>query len=494
VAAAAHWVPLAVVAVYVVALFVVTWWAKRLTARGGGGIIGYLLAGRNLPAGVGAALLAGLAVGGASTIGVAERAYQVGLSAGWYNAAWAFGAVVMGLAAARRFRRMEITTLPELFERCYGTAARVIGVMGQLVIQVVITSLQYVAGGAILSSLMPGVFSFRAGMAVTAVVFVGITLIGGFWAAGLTNVINVIVIYLGVVLGALLTVRRLGGVSELVAALPDGHPGFDLGAVGGGLILAWFIVMLTTVHGTQAVIQVGFAARDERSAARTYLLGGLIIAPVGFISALLGIAAAAQHPGIVPAEALPKAVLGLPPLAAGIILAGLWAADVSTASALLLGSATLVSTDVVKRFFVPDLSPKRDVLLSRVTVLALSVATFLLALTVSGILEMLLVGLTLTTAYTLIVVMTMFAPSLCRRSSATWTLLTTMLALVAWLLAPASWRVFPHPIYFTWLVSLATFFLVAVADTRPLGSSIPQGPLGSDSGSAEAVPASNRTP
>jgi SSS family solute:Na+ symporter len=103
------------------------------------------------------------------------------------------------------------------------------------------------------------------------------------------------------------------------------------------------------------------------------------------------------------------------------------------------------------------------VLLSRVTLLALSL---LLALTVSGILEMLLVGLTLTTAYTLIVVITMFAPSLCRRSSPTWTLL----ALVAWLLAPASWRIFPHPIYFTWLVSQATFFLVAVADRRRLES------------------------
>ena len=461
-----HWLPVAIVALYVVALFAMTWWARRLTARGGGGVVGYLLAGRNLPAGVGAALLAGLAVGGASTIGVAERAYQVGISAGWYNAAWAFGAVVMGLAAARRYRRMEITTLPELFERHYGTAARVIGVAGQLVIQVVITSLQYVAGGAILSSLMPGIFSFRGGMAVTAVVFVGITLVGGFWAAGLTNVVNVIVIYLGVVLGALLTVGKLGGIGELAAALPAGHPGFDLWAVGGGLIAAWFIVMLTTVHSTQAVIQVGFAAKDERSAARTYLLGGLIIAPIGFISALLGMAAAVQYPGIVPAEALPKVVLGLPPLAAGIILAGLWAADVSTASALLLGSATLVSTDVVKRFFAPELSQAKEMLVSRVTVLTLSVVTFLLALTVTGILKMLLAGLTLTTAYTLIVLMTMFAPRLCRRSSATWTLVTTMLALIAWLLAPASWRILPHPIYFTWLVSLLTFFLVALIDRR----------------------------
>ena len=223
-----HLVPLAVVVVYLIALFAATWWARRLTARGGGGMVGYLLAGRGLPTVVVASLLAGLAVGGASTIGVAERAYTVGFSAGWYNAAWAAGAAVLGVFAIRRYRRWELTTLPELFERHYGVGGRVLGVFGQLVLQVVITSLQYVAGGAILSSLLPEVFTLQTGMAVSAAVFVGITLIGGFWAAGLTNVINVIVIYIGILLGAVLTLGRLGGIEELAAQMPTGHPGFDL--------------------------------------------------------------------------------------------------------------------------------------------------------------------------------------------------------------------------------------------------------------------------
>ena len=461
-----HWTPIAIVSVYVVVLFGVTWWARRLTTRGGGGIVGYLLAGRGLPAGVCAALLAGLAVGGASTIGVAERAYTDGFSAGWYNAAWAVGAVVMGLWCARRYRRFEVTTLPELFERHYGTGARVIGVVGQLIIQVVITSLQYVAGGAILSSLMPGVFTFQTGMAVTAVVFVGITLIGGFWAAGLTNVINVSVIYVGIILGAVLTMGELGGIESFVVSIPDSHPGFDLFAVGPGIILAWFIVMITQVHSTQSVIQIGFAAKDEKAASRGYLYGALLILPVGFISAIIGIAAAGLHPGIVPAEALPKVVLGFSPLCAGLILAGLWAADVSTASALLMGSAALVSSDVVKRFIAPDLSPKADQVLCRITVAVLSVVTFGLALTITGILKALLVGLTLTTAYSLVTVMTLFAPSLCRRSSATWTLLATTAALAFWLIAPADWRFVPHPIYLTWIASLVTFFAVTVLDPR----------------------------
>ena len=462
----AHRIPLIVIIVYLIALFGVTWWARRLTARGGGGMVGYLLAGRGLPTVVVASLLAGLAVGGASTIGVAERAYATGISAGWYNAAWAAGAAVMGLYAARRYRRWEITTLPELFERHYGVGGRVLGVLGQLVIQIVITSLQYVAGGAILSSLLPEIFDFRTGMAVTAAVFVGITLIGGFWAAGLTNVVNVIVIYAGVCLGAVLTVRELGGLGELAAQLPEGHPGFDLTGVGMGLIVAWFIVMITTTHSTQSVIQVGFAAKDEQTAGRGYLLGAAIIAPVGFISALLGMSAVVLHPGIVPAEALPRVVLGLNPLAAGIILAGLWAADVSTASGLLLGSATLVSNDLVKRFWAPGLSAAKDQLVCRVTVLVLSGVTFLLALTVTGILKMLLVALTLTTSYTLVVLMTMLWPGACRRGSAVWTLGMTKLALVVWLVMPESWRVVPHPVYFLWVVSMVVFFGVALVDRR----------------------------
>ena len=39
---------------------------------------------------------------------------------------------------------------------------------------------------------------------------------------------------------------------------------------------------------------------------------------------------------------------------------------------------------------------------------------------------------------------------------------------LAWLLAPAEWRLLPHPIYLTWTVSLVTFFLVALLDRRPI--------------------------
>jgi SSS family solute:Na+ symporter len=461
-------IPLAIVVFYILLLFVITWATRRLSR---GGMIAYLLAGRGLPFWVVAPLLTGLAIGGASTIGVAERAYVSGLAAGWYNAAWAAGAILVGLIAARRYRQMEVTTIPELFERFYNISGRVVGVIGQLLLQIVITSLQYVAGGAILSSLLPDVFSFQSGMLVTALVFVGITLIGGFWAAGLTNIINVVFIYAGVFLGAILAIGKVGGLNELVQQLPVDHPGFDLGAIGWSLVFAWFLVMCTMAFSVQSVVQISFAAKDSVSAKKGFLLGGLIILPVGFVSALIGLAATVLHPGIVPTEALPRTVLSLSPIVAGLVLAGLWAADVSTASALLVGSATLVVGDLIKRFWIPDLKERGERIVSRISVFILSLFTYLLAVSVRGILETLLLGLTLTTAYTLVTLMTLFWPRACRKSHATWTLLTAMGSLVVWLIFPPVSSFFqklslPHPIFFCWIVSLLTFFLVAVLDKR----------------------------
>ncbi|UCE24518.1 MAG: sodium:solute symporter family protein [Candidatus Zixiibacteriota bacterium] len=465
-----NWIPLSIVCVYVILLYLLTWLTRRLSM---GGMIAYLLAGRSLPFWVIAPLLTGLAIGGASTIGVAERAYSVGISAGWYNAAWAAGALLVGLFAAHRYRQLEITTLPELFEKHYNVSGRVIGAVGQILLQLIITSLQYVAGGAILSSLLPDIFTFQMGMLVTAIVFVGITLIGGFWAAGLTNIINVILIYAGVALGAVMAVTKVGGFGKIVSRLPVEHPGFDIGAIGWGLVIAWFVVMCTTVFSVQSIVQISFGARDSGSARKGFLLGAVLIFPVGFISAIIGVAAAILHPDIIATEALPRTVLSLSPVVAGIILAGLWAADVSTASALLVGSATLVVGDLIKRFVAPDLSEKRERVVSRVSVLVLSVFTYAMAVSISGILKTLLIGLTLTTAYTLITLMTLFWPRLCRRGHATWTLIMSMVALAAWLIFPQIKTVFqgwnlPHPIFFCWFVCVATFAVVLIFDRRKI--------------------------
>ena len=156
---------------YIALLFGISLWVKH---KADSGSTAFLLAGRKLNTILVAVNVTGLAVGAASTVGVAQRAFSVGLAAGWYNGAWSIGALVMGLLAAGKLRSMKVSTIPEFFEFYYDTKGRAIAAIGLVIIMCVITALQYMAGGAILSSLLPEIFSFHGGMIMSAVVFIGI--------------------------------------------------------------------------------------------------------------------------------------------------------------------------------------------------------------------------------------------------------------------------------------------------------------------------------
>src|SRR5512139_2257900 len=213
-------IQLIVVIAYLVMLFATAVWAARLVRRGREG---FLLASRNLPAPLIACTLTGLAIGGASTIGVAENAFRgQGLGAGWYCIAWSVSALIIAFVSSVQFRRLNLVTVPELFRLYFDRAGYTACILVQVLIQLTITSLQYVAGGAILSELLPEVFpDLRSGMIFSAIVFIALTFFGGLWSASLSNVLNVVLIYGGMSLAAWLSVESLGGFAGLSARLPQ---------------------------------------------------------------------------------------------------------------------------------------------------------------------------------------------------------------------------------------------------------------------------------
>src|SRR6056297_1577284 len=454
---------LIIVIIYIITLFAISAYANKLTKKGDSE--SFILAGRKLSAPIVAVTVTGLAIGGASTIGVAENAYNSGLAAGWYNVAWGIGAICVGLLTAKKYRSLNVSTVPELFEKYYGSNARALMVFSQIIVMVVIASLQYLAGGAILASLLPDIFTIQSGMIVSAVVFVGITFIGGMWSAGLSNILNVSLIYLGIILASISSISSLGGFQEMSLSLPSEIPYFHLiDGLGLGIIVAWVVVMFTQTQSLQAVVQISFSAKDGTNAKRGFIIGGLLMLPIGFLSAIMGKAA---YPDISATLALPKIIMSLNPLLAGVTLAALWAADVSTACNLLLGTSTLFSQDIFKRYIKPDIDENTFSLVTKLTVVVIGVLTFILASSVVGILKTLLVALSLTTAFTLTMLFTIFKPSMCRKSSASATIIAGIITLIAWQMIPAA-RIFSHPIYMEWIVCTIVFFGVMILDKRKI--------------------------
>lgn len=457
-------IQLIIVVLYIVALFAISAYAKKLTKKGNAE--SFILAGRQLTAPLVAVTVTGLAIGGASTIGVAENAYKHGLAAGWYNVAWGIGAICVGLISAKKYRSLNVTTMPELFERYYGSSARILTVISQIVVMVVIASLQYLAGGAILASLLPDIFTMQSGMIMSAVVFVSITFIGGMWSAGLSNILNVTLIYFGIIMASIVSVKSLGGMEAITMTLPTEIPYMSLvDGLGWGVIMAWIVVMFTQSQSLQAVVQISFSAKDGGHAKKGFIIGGLLMLPIGFLSAIMGIAAKSAFPDINATMALPQMIMSLNPLLSGITLAALWAADVSTACNLLLGTSTLFSQDIYKKYINPKVDDAKFALVTKLTVIVIGILTFFLSLTVVGILKTLTIALSLMTAFTLVFFFTIYKPSMCRKSSATNTIIAGIAVLVLWQLVPAT-HVVPHSVYLEWIVCPIVFLLTPLFDKR----------------------------
>ena len=464
-------VSLVILILYIVALFAISWYAKK---RSEGNNENFALAGRRLSAPLICVTIIGLAVGGASTIGVSEHAFRVGLSAGWYTIAWALGAIVMGLFMAKKYREQNITTITELIERHHTKGAVILGVFCQIVIQLVIISLQYIAGGSILHAILPDIFDFHTGMIVSAITFIGITFIGGMWSASLSNVLNIILIYVGILAATIIQFKKIGSMDHLAAALPANVPWFSfIDGVGPVTITSWVVTLITVNLSLQSILQISLGAKDAATAKKGFVWGGILMLPVGVLAAFLGLVAKAMYPDAQAALALPQVIVGLQPVLAGVTLAALWAADVSTACTILLGAATLFSNDIYKRFINPTVAENKFVIINRLSVFAVGLITLWFAFNAAGIVKTMIAGLSMTCGLTCVFFFTMFAPGLCRRSSAFWTTLVSLIGIALWFV-PGSPLAGIKPlfanevIYFEWPICIITFLLVAMLDKNKI--------------------------
>ncbi|MPM44619.1 hypothetical protein SDC9_91298 [bioreactor metagenome] len=211
----------------------------------------------------------------------------------------------------------------------------------------------------------------------------------------------------------------------------------------------------------QSIIQISLGAKDAATARKGFVWGGILMVPVGFMSALLGICAKAAYPTANAALALPQVIVGLQPILAGLTLAALWAADVSTACNLLLSAGTLFSKDIYKRYINPACDESKQLSVMRMSVVFSGLVTVGMAMMVSGILNTIMMGLSLTAAFSIIVIVALFFPKYACKAAGFNTMLVGLVLLVAWQLVPAI-RVFPHVIYLEWVACTLTYVVTAI--------------------------------
>jgi SSS family solute:Na+ symporter len=344
--------------VYAAALVGAGVWASR-RVRGSGD---FFVAGRALPAGMIFATLLAANIGAGSTVAAAGLGYRQGLSAWWWSGSAAIGCLILGLLVAPRMHRLAV-------EHRFYTVGDFLEWRFDRVVRVMIAAILWLGTAALLAGqLIAMAWAFEviaglprlwgallSGLIVTAY-FSG----GGLVASAWVNLMQLGTLLVGFLLAVPFAWSAGGGWAGLRAAAGP-EAALDYGSLGGmGMagILGLVVIFVPSFIVSPGLIQKTFGARSARAASRAVLLNAAALALFAFVPALLGMAMRSVEPGLVNSEmALPRLTMDvLPPWLGGLGLAALFAAELSSADAILFMLSTSLSRDLYQAVLRPGAS------------------------------------------------------------------------------------------------------------------------------------------
>lgn len=338
---------------------------------------GYSLGGRSSGVTLIAGSIAGTVIGGGATVGTAQMAYSLGLSAWWFTLGSGLGFILMGLFYARPLRSTGLETIPQYLVLNYGKMA------GPLASVIASIGILFSA----VASCLPGIQIIAAVFNITpwpaAMILIALVaayvFFGGMKGAGISGIIKLIIIWITLFAAGGTAFFALQDMPNLENAFPS-YPWFSLFGNGIWAGLGNLCSLIVGIICTQTYIQAIFSASDSRTAAVGAFAAALVVIPVGLPSIAIAMFMHAAHPDILPILVLPIYLLQYQPAwLGGIGIAGILLSLVGSIAGLALGIGTMVSKDLCYEML--HIRTSRTVLwVNRITVLLVTFIASLIAI------------------------------------------------------------------------------------------------------------------
>ncbi len=379
-----------VVAAYMAALLALGWLAARLARSPED----FFLAGRSLGAWVTAISSTAASESGWVVLGAVGMAYTGGVSAFWFAPGCLAGYLVnlylVAPALRRESARTGALTLPDYLAFRYPSHAVSLRIASVTVILLCLAgyvAAQMTATGKAMEAILG--LPYRTGIILGGLVIVAYTFFGGFRAVSWTDFLQGLVMVLALVGMPLLAMAAVGGYGLLLIRLREVDPALvSITGEKSGSALASFLVGMLGIGlgypGQPHVLTRYMAAASHQKIRQSQIIamvwGVLVFYGAGF----LGLAGRLLIPELAtsgdPEQLFPLlAKTMLPPLVAGVMLAAILSAIMSTVSSQLLVAASATSRDLVEQVLGATKSGKASVLAGRLSVLALGLAAVLVA-------------------------------------------------------------------------------------------------------------------
>ena len=350
-----------VVTYWIISVGIGLWAAMRVKNTGD-----FALAGRSLPMAIVTATVFATWFGSETVLGIPATFLREGIGG---VIADPFGSsmclILVGFFFARPLYRMKLLTIGDFYRNKYGRAVEAI-----TTICIVISYLGWVAAqisalGLVFNVVSEGAISISAGMIIGASTVLLYTIWGGMWSVAITDFIQMIIIVVGMLYIGWDVSQLAGGVGTVVNHAIDAgkFSNFFPEATLAG-ILGFTAAAVTMMLGSipqQDVFQRVASAKDEKTAGRASVLGGVLYFGFAFIPMFLAYSATLIDPELVQKLIdgdkqaqliLPNMILSHAPLIAQIMFFGaLLSAIKSCASATLLAPSVTFTENILRPAF-----------------------------------------------------------------------------------------------------------------------------------------------
>ena len=345
---------------YLLLMLGIAWFVTKRSKKQGF-MEDYFIGGRSLGGFVLAMTLIATFVSASSFIGGPGTAYSTGLS--WVllsmiQVPTAFLTLgVLGKKFAIIARRIKAVTVTDyLYARYKSKTVVILASISLLVFFIAMMVAQFIGGGVLFQNITG--YSYVVGLVLFGLVVVLYTTIGGFKAVAITDAIQAMIMVAATVTILVAIVHKGGGMENLVQNIAEANPAMvDPEATPKPTILSYWILVGLGLLGLPQTSVRCMSFKNTKALHSSMIIGTVVVGFLMLGMHLSGFLASGVLEGVPPTSdnVIPMVVLQeLPPVLAGLFLAGPLAAVMSTVSSLLILASAAIIKDLLTRF-----SPKQ---------------------------------------------------------------------------------------------------------------------------------------
>jgi len=351
---------IAVLIIYLVLLAALAFWSRRET----GTLSGFYLASKKLPYWVVAFSTNATGESGWLLLGLTGMGYAVGAQAYWVVVGEILGIAMSWGLIARRLKRFgdetESITVPDVLAARFDDKWHLIRAVAVAIILSMVTiyvTAQLVASGKALQGFVG--IDYKAGVVVGSAIIIGYTFIGGYKAVSYTDVLQGVLMLLGLIFMPVAAIYAAGGwgsvTSNLVAQDPALVSMFALTdeGISGWVAVASFVAIGLPFLGVPQLLVRYMSARDDEEIKKARIVSVLVLLVFGLGAVTTGLAGRALFPGLEDSETIFPTLSSqlFPPMVSGVLLVIVLSAIMSTADSLLLLASSAIVRDAVQKVF-----------------------------------------------------------------------------------------------------------------------------------------------